>query len=91
MLWTVSVCSKSHTGEQMVGVLTLNREGVVERSRVNRAVQQDLSLDCDGDLHIMLAFAEKIRSNTYIDVLGDPQSHSDAVIREFQALQKNSH
>ena len=33
-----------------------------------------------------LVFAEKIRVNTYIDVLGDPQSHSDAVIKEFEAL-----
>ena len=30
----------------------------------------------------MLALAEKIRPNTYIDVLEDPQSHSDAVIRD---------
>ena len=26
------------------------------------------------------------RVNTYIDVLGDPQSHSDAVIKKFEAL-----
>ena len=49
-------------------------------------LQQDLSLDCDGDLHVVLAFAEKIRTNTYFDVLGDPQTHSEAVIREFEAL-----
>ena len=67
-------------------MLALNR-GVVDKPRVNRStLQQDLSLDCDGDLHIVLAFAEKIRVNTYIDVLGDPQSHSDAVIKEFEAL-----
>ena len=58
-----------------------------DRARVNRdTLQQDLSLDCDGDLHIVLAFAEKIQTNTFIDVLGDPQSHSEAVIREFEAL-----
>ena len=84
---TVSVCSKTRTGEQIVGVLHLNEGGVAERSRMNRdTLQQDLSLDCDGDLNIVLAFAEKIRSNTYIDALGDLQSHSDAVIREFEAL-----
>ena len=84
----VCVCySKSNTGEQIVGVLALNRAGVTDKSRVNRdTLQQDLSLDCDGDLHVVLAFAEKIRPNTYIDVLGDPQSHSEAVIREFEAL-----
>ena len=49
-------------------------------------LQQDLSLDCDGDLHVVLAFAENIRTNTYFDVLGDPQTHSEAVIREFEAL-----
>ena len=87
IVWTVSVCSKSHIGEQIVGVLDLNGGGVAERSRVNRdTLQQDLSLDCDRDLHVVLAFAEKIRSNTYIDVLGDLQSHSDALIREFEAL-----
>ena len=31
-------------------------------------LQQDLSLDCDGDLHVVLTFAEKIRTNTYFDV-----------------------
>ena len=82
-------CSKSHiaqAGEQIVGVLALNR-GVADKSRVNRdTLQQDLSLDCDGDLHIVLAFAEKIRAHTYIDVLGDPQLHSEAVIREFETF-----
>ena len=79
--------SKSHTGEQIVGVLALSRGGMADRSRVNRdTLQQDLSLESDGDLHVVLAFAEKIRPNTYIDVLGDPQLHSEAVIREFEAL-----
>ena len=78
---------KSHTGEQIVGVLALSRGGMADRSRVNRdTLQQDLSLESDGDLHVVLAFAEKIRPNTYIDVLGDPQLHSEAVIREFEAL-----
>ena len=67
-------------------VLALSR-GVADRPRVNRdTLQQDLSLECDGDLHIVLAFAEKIHPNTYIDVLGDPQSRNEAVIREFEAL-----
>ena len=54
---------KSHTGEQIVGVLVLNRGGVTsDKSRVNRdTLQQDLSLESDGDLHVVLAFAEKIR------------------------------
>ena len=73
-------------GEQLVGVLALNR-GASDRPRVPReTLQQDLSLESNGDLHIVLAFAEKIRSNTYIDVLGDPQSHNEAVIREFEAF-----
>ena len=77
----------SNTGEQIVGVLALNRAVVADRSRVNQdTLKQDLSLDCDGDLHVVLAFAEKIRANTYFDVLGDPHSHSEAVIREFEAL-----
>ena len=69
-------------------VLALNRGGVTsDKSRVNRdTLQQDLSLESDGDLHVVLAFAEKIRPNTYIDVLGDPQLHSEAAIREFEAL-----
>ena len=55
-----------------------------DKLRVNRDIlQQDLSL---GDLHVVLAFAEKIRTNTYFDVLGDPQTHGEAVIREFEAL-----
>ena len=51
-------------------VLALSK-GVADRPRVNRdTLQQNLSPECDGDLHIVLAFAEKIRPNTYIDVLG---------------------
>ena len=81
------LCSKSHTGDQIVGVLALNRGVTSDKSHVNRdTLQQDLSLDCDGDLHVVLAFAEKIRTNTYFDVLGDTQTHSEAVIREFEAL-----
>ena len=39
-------------------VLALSR-GVADRPRVNRdTLQQDLSLECDGDLHIVLAFVE---------------------------------
>ena len=69
-----------------MGVLALNRGGT-DKPRVSReSLQQDLSLECNGDLHIVLAFTEKIRSNTFIDVLGDPQSHSEAVIREFEAF-----
>lgn len=57
------------------------------RPRVNRdALQQNLSLDCEGDLFIILAFTEKFRPNTYLDVMGDVQSHNEAVIREFEAL-----
>ena len=57
-----------NTGEQIVGVVALNRPGLTDRSRVKaHTFQQDLSLDCDGDLHVVLAFAEKIQPNTYID------------------------
>ena len=62
-----------------MGVLALNRAGVTDKSC--DTLQQDLSLDC-----VVLAFAEKIRPNTYIDVLGDLQSHSEAIIRKFEAL-----
>ena len=52
-----------------MGVLALNRGVTSDKSHVNRdTLQQDLSLDCDGDLHVVLAFAEKIRTNTYFDV-----------------------
>ena len=51
---------QSNAGEQIVGVLALNRGVTADRSRVNRdTLLQDLSLDCDGDLHVMLAFAEQ--------------------------------
>ena len=64
------LCSKSHTVGQIVGVLALNRGVTSDKLHVNRdTLQQDLSLDCDGDLHVVLAFAEKIRTNTYFDVL----------------------
>ena len=39
-----------------------------------------------GDLHVVLTFAKKIWPNTYIDVLGDPQLHSDAVIRKHDCV-----
>ena len=56
---TLSRTMQSNAGEQIVGVLALNRGVTADRSRVNRdTLQQDLSLDCDGDLHVVLAFAE---------------------------------
>ena len=65
MLFSYSKSHMAQAGEQIVGVLALSR-GVADRARVNRdTLQQDLSLNCDGDLHVVLAFAEKIRANTY--------------------------
>ena len=58
-----------------------------ERPKVNMAVlQQDLGVDSIGDLHILLAFAEKVRPNTYLDVLGDPQLQAEAVLKEFETF-----
>ena len=48
-----------------------------DRPRVNHYSMQDLSVECDGDLLIVLAFAEKIGPDTYIiTVLEDPQSRN---------------
>ena len=66
-------------------MLALNR-GVVDKPST---LQQDLSLDCDGDLHIVLPFAEKIRVNTYIDVLGDPQSHSEKNLKLYNKYESS--
>ena len=58
-LHTHALCLVTNAGEQIVGVLALNRGVTADRSRVNcDTLQQDLSLDCDGDLHVVLAFAE---------------------------------
>jgi len=74
------------SGEQIVVVLAL-RGAAPERSRVNiAALQQDLCIDSIGDLHILLAFAEKVRPNTYLDVLGDPQLQAEAVLKEFETF-----
>ena len=44
IVWTVSVCSKSHTaGEQIVGVLALNRGGVADSSEQRHSPTRPLS------------------------------------------------
>ena len=68
-----------------MGVLTLNRGGVAERSQVNRDTRT-LSLDCDGDLHVMLAFAEMIRPNAYINVLGEPSENLSLYDKQPQTV-----
>lgn len=49
-------------------------------------LQQDLSIESTGDLYLVLAFAEKIRANSYLDVLGDPQQQAEAVLKEFETF-----
>ena len=49
-------------------------------------LQQDLSLETNGDLQVVLGFAERIRLNTFIDILRNSLLHSDEVISEFEAL-----
>lgn len=49
-------------------------------------LQQDLAIEGYGDLLVILAFTEKIRPRTYIDVLGDPQHENITVIEEFASL-----
>ncbi len=58
-----------------------------EKTAINLStLQHDLAIECFGDLHVILAFTEKIRPRTYIDVLGDPQLDNLAVINEFASL-----
>lgn len=58
---------------------------ITDCPKINQvSLQQDLSIDSVGDLHVILAFAEKIRPKTYLDVLGDPQLNDLAMIKEFQ-------
>ncbi len=58
-----------------------------EKTAINLStLQHDLAIECYGDLHVILAFTEKIRPRTYIDVLGDPQLDNLAVINEFASL-----
>ena len=73
-------------GEQFANVLAL-RTSAPDRPKVNlAALQQDLSIEMNGDLYVVLAFAEKMKTGTYFDVLGDPQQQAEAVIREFEAF-----
>ena len=58
-----------------------------DRRRINlSSLQSDLAIECIGDLYAILAFTEKIRPRTYIDVLGDPQLDNIDVIKEFASL-----
>ena len=58
-----------------------------DKRKVNlAALQQDLAIESFGDLHVVLAFTEKIRPRTYYDVHGDPQLDNLAVINEFASL-----
>ena len=57
------------------------------RPKVNKhALMQNLSIDSYGDLLVVLAFAEKIRPRTYMDVLGDPHLNDLAMIKEFETF-----
>ena len=68
-------------------VLALGRGPVTERPKVNKAaLMQNLSIDSYGDLLVVLAFAEKIRPRTYMDVLGDPHLKDLAMIKEFETF-----
>ena len=63
------------------------RGSTPERSKVNLAsLQHDLCIENNGDFHILLAFAEKMRPDTYFDVLGDPQLQAEAVLKEFETF-----
>ena len=71
MLLSHTIATHTHLVQQVQhwgadsGVLALNGPGLTDRSRVNHnTLQQDLSLDCDRDLHVVLAFAEKIQPST---------------------------
>lgn len=82
----IHVFRKSAIPEFAAEVLTLTRGNIIpDRPKINQAsLQQDLSIDTAGDLYVVLAFTEKIRPKTYLDVLGDPQLNDLAMIREFQ-------
>ena len=68
-------------------VLALGRGPGTERPKVNKvALMQNLSIDSYGDLLVVLAFAEKIRPRTYMDVLGDPHLNDLAMIKEFETF-----
>ena len=76
---------KSSIQELAAEVLALGRGNNLSDRKINQAsLQQDLSIDSAGDLYVILAFAEKIRRGTYLDVLGDPQLNDLAMIKEFQ-------
>ena len=77
---------KSSIQELAAEVFALGRgNNITDSPKINQAsLQQDLSIDSAGDLYIILAFAEKIRPKTYLDVLGDPQLNDLAMIKEFQ-------
>ncbi len=75
---------KSSIPDIAAEVFALGRGAIGER-RINQAsLQQDLSIDNAADLYVILAFAEKIRPKTFLDVLGDPQYHDLAMLHEFQ-------
>ena len=73
----------------MNAILTLGVKPALEKDKqmVNQAqLMVELFIDCVGDLYVLLAFAEKIRPNTYFDVLGDPQKQAEMVLKEFDAF-----
>ena len=83
---THSKSAIQQAGEQLVTALAL-RGTAPERPKVNLAsLQHDLCIENNGDFHILLAFAEKIRPDTYFDVLGDPQLQAEAVLKEFETF-----
>ena len=79
--------SKATFQEMAIDVLSLGRGAISERPKVNKiALMQNLSIDCYGDLLVLLAFAERIRPKTYMDVLGDPHLNDLAMIKEFETF-----
>ena len=82
---THSKSTMQQAGEQLVTALALR--GTTPGPKVNLAsLQHDLCIENNGDFHILLAFAEKMRPNTYFDVLGDPQLQAEAVLKEFETF-----
>ena len=74
--------------ELAADVLALKSVGASNEKRriIQATLQSDLAIECVGDLRAILAFTEKIRPRTYIDVLGDPQLDNIDVIKEFASL-----
>lgn len=59
----------------MVLILQVNKESLTK----------DLALgDSVNDLYVILSYAEKMRSGTYRDVLGDPQKDIEHILTDLE-------